>query len=113
MVNFELPHVAGDYVHRIGRTARAGETGHAVSLVCVDERELLRDIERLLKCGIEKEIIRGFEPDPRIEAEPIENGRSQPKAGRGAGPRKQNRGGPPKGRSGKRGRSSGRRRRAS
>jgi len=114
VVNFELPNVPGDYVHRIGRTARAGEEGHAVSLVCVDERDLLRDIERLLKCQIEKETIRGFEPDPRIKAEPIQNGRSQrPNAGRGPAPRKPGRSGPPKGRPGKRGRSSGRQRRAS
>ena len=77
VVNFELPHVPEDYVHRIGRTARAGEDGHAVSLVCVDEEKLLRDIERLLKRSIDKEIVPGYEPDPRIKAEPIHNGRQQ------------------------------------
>ena len=112
VVNFELPHVPGDYVHRIGRTARAGEEGHAVSLVCVDERELLRDIERLLKCQIEKEIISGFEPDPRVKAEPIENGRSQRSGGRGSGSRNKGRGGSAKVRPAKHGRSSGRKRRA-
>ena len=49
VVNFELPQVPEDYVHRIGRTGRAGSSGEAVSLVCVDEARLLRDIERLLK----------------------------------------------------------------
>ena len=81
VVNFELPHVPEDYVHRIGRTARAGQEGHAVSLVCVDELKLLRGIEGLLKCKIEKEIIPGFEVDPRIEAEPIRQG------GRSSSPR--------------------------
>jgi ATP-dependent RNA helicase RhlE len=77
VVNYELPHVPEDYVHRIGRTARAGQEGHAVSLVCVDEHKLLGDIERLLNCRIEKETVPGYEPDPRIKAEPIKNGRSQ------------------------------------
>ena len=75
VVNFELPHVANDYVHRIGRTGRAGSSGEAVSLVCIDEVGLLRDIERLIKREIPKEVIEGFEPDPRIKAEPIVQGR--------------------------------------
>jgi len=74
VVNFELPHVANDYVHRIGRTGRAGSTGEAISLVCVDELGLLRDIERLTKRPIRKEVVAGFEPDPRIRAEPILKG---------------------------------------
>jgi ATP-dependent RNA helicase RhlE len=77
VVNYELPHVAEDYVHRIGRTARAGQKGHAVSLVCVDEEKLLHGIERLLKREIDKEIITGYEPDPRIKAEPVTQGRPQ------------------------------------
>ena len=68
VVNFELPNVAEDYVHRIGRTGRAGNEGQAVSLVCVDEKDLLRGIERLLKKSIEKEIIPGYEPDPFYSA---------------------------------------------
>jgi ATP-dependent RNA helicase RhlE len=75
VINFELPNVAEDYVHRIGRTGRAGASGEAVSLVCVDEHRLLRDIERLLKREIEKKVLPGFEPDPAIRAEPIVNGR--------------------------------------
>jgi len=75
VVNFELPNVPEDYVHRIGRTGRAGNEGEAMSLVCVDEHKLLRDIERLLKSEIPKIAIDGFEPDPTIKAEPIQNGR--------------------------------------
>lgn len=76
VVNFELPHVAEDYVHRIGRTGRAGATGDAVSLVCVDELKLLAAIERLIKRDIPSEIISGYTPDPSIKAEPIINGRT-------------------------------------
>ena len=75
VVNFELPNVPEDYVHRIGRTARAGQQGHAVSLVCVDELKLLRDIEKLLGKGIEKINLPGYDIDPSIKAEPIVNGR--------------------------------------
>ena len=88
VVNYELPHVAEDYVHRIGRTARAGQKGHAMSLVCVDEQKLLTDIERLLKCKIEKKVLPGYEPDPRIKAEPIQIGRSQRPGGRKSKSRK-------------------------
>jgi len=77
VVNFELPHVPEDYVHRIGRTARAGNDGHAISLVCVDENKLLADIERLLGTDIRKEVLPGYEPNPRIRAEPIHKGRPQ------------------------------------
>ncbi len=75
VVNFELPNVAEDYVHRIGRTGRAGNEGEALSLVCVDEHKLLRDIERLTKNSIPTMMTDGFEPDPSIKAEPIQNGR--------------------------------------
>jgi ATP-dependent RNA helicase RhlE len=75
VVNFELPNVPEDYIHRIGRTGRAGNEGEAMSLVCVDELKLLRDIEKLLKREIPRQIIEDFEPDPTIKAEPIKNGR--------------------------------------
>jgi ATP-dependent RNA helicase RhlE len=75
VVNFELPNVPEDYVHRIGRTGRAGNEGQAVSLVCVDEHGLLKDIERVLKHDVPRQIIEGFEPNPAIRAEPIRNGR--------------------------------------
>jgi len=74
VVNFELPNVAEDYVHRIGRTGRAGNEGEAMSLVCVDELKLLQDIERLIKREIPKVVIDNFEPDPTIKPEPINKG---------------------------------------
>ena len=108
VVNFELPHVSEDYVHRIGRTARAGLDGHAISLVCVDELKLLRDIESLLKRDIDKVIIPGYEPDPRIKAEPISKGRGQQRSNaHRAGPGKKKRSGAPKQHSGNRRRFSG------
>jgi ATP-dependent RNA helicase RhlE len=87
VVNFELPNVAEDYVHRIGRTGRAGCEGEAVSLVCVDEHKLLAGIEKLIKRQLPKEIVPGFEPDPSIRAEPIPNGRNNAGGGRGQGQR--------------------------
>ncbi len=71
VVNFELPNVAEHYVHRIGRTGRAGKEGDAVSLVCVDENGLLKDIERLLGRAIPKVVIPGYEPDRSLKAEPL------------------------------------------
>jgi len=71
VINFELPNVPEDYVHRIGRTGRAGAQGEAISLVCVDEDIFLRDIERLIKRSIPKEVVPGFTPDPNERAEPI------------------------------------------
>jgi ATP-dependent RNA helicase RhlE len=71
VVNYELPSVPEDYVHRIGRTGRAGLEGDAISLVCVDEVELLHDIEALLRQRIPQELVAGFEPDRTIRAEPI------------------------------------------
>lgn len=76
VINFELPQVAEDYVHRIGRTGRAGSEGEAASLVCVDEHKLLRDIEKLTKNEIPREVIPGFEPDPSIKPEPIQKPRT-------------------------------------
>jgi len=88
VVNYELPNVAEDYVHRIGRTGRAGSEGEASSLVCIDEHKLLRDIERLIKREIPVVQIPGFEPDPRIKAEPILNGQNRGQGGgRGQGQR--------------------------
>ncbi|BBI92938.1 putative RNA helicase [Serratia symbiotica str. Tucson] len=85
VVNYELPNVPEDYVHRIGRTGRAERTGEAISLVCVDEHKLLRDIERLLKREIPRIALPGYEPDPTIKAEQIINGRQLPGAIRGGG----------------------------
>ena len=86
VVNFELPNVPEDYVHRIGRTGRAGAAGEAISLVCVDEDKYLADIEKLTKRPIPVQVIRGFEPDPRIKAEPIlMGGQRGPRDNAGAG----------------------------
>ena len=82
VVNFELPNVPEDYVHRIGRTGRAGREGEAVSLVCIDENDFLRSIERLISQKIKKVVINGFEVDKSIEAEPIKMGGGR---GRGGG----------------------------
>jgi len=85
VVNYELPNVAEDYVHRIGRTARAGHDGTAISLVCVDELKLLKDIEKLLGQDIRKEFVAGYDVDKSIKAEPINKGKpprsGAPKAG--------------------------------
>jgi ATP-dependent RNA helicase RhlE len=75
VVNFELPNVPEDYVHRIGRTGRAGTPGEAISLVCVDEAIFLRDIEKLIKRSIPREVVPGFEPNANERAEPIVLGR--------------------------------------
>jgi len=75
VVNLELPNIAEDYVHRIGRTGRAGNNGEAISLVCVDEHEYLAGIEKLINRKFKREIIEGFEPNPDIKAEPIQQGR--------------------------------------
>jgi len=71
VVNFELPNISEDYVHRIGRTGRAGSEGIAISLVCVDELQYLKDIEKVIKRKIPQERIQGFEPDPTIKPEPV------------------------------------------
>jgi len=105
VVNYELPMVAEDYVHRIGRTGRAGSTGDAISLVCVDERGLLGEIEALLRYRIPSEDIPGFEPDRSIRPEPLRQrsqgprpaprrGVGRPQGGRPQGGRPQ--GGPPR-----------------
>ncbi|MEW8404692.1 MAG: ATP-dependent RNA helicase RhlE [Candidatus Thiodiazotropha taylori] len=76
VVNYELPNVPEDYVHRIGRTGRAGNEGEAISLVCVDEHKLLKDIERLVKGRIPQVVVEGYEPDPSIKAKPIQKQRN-------------------------------------
>jgi len=65
VVNFDLPHVAEDYVHRIGRTGRAGAEGEAVSLVCHEDRPLMAAIERLMSREVESRVVEGFEPGQR------------------------------------------------
>jgi ATP-dependent RNA helicase RhlE len=77
VVNFELPCVPEDYIHRIGRTGRAGMEGEAISLVCVDEKKLLRDIERLIKRDLPKVVVPGFEVNPSIRPQPIQIGRNR------------------------------------
>ncbi|MBP9613013.1 MAG: DEAD/DEAH box helicase [Sulfurospirillum sp.] len=77
VINLELPNISEDYVHRIGRTGRAGNNGEAISLVCVDEFEYLRGIEKLINKKFEREVIEGFEPDLTIKPEPIQQGRGQ------------------------------------
>ena len=109
VVNYDLPNVAEDYVHRIGRTGRAGATGEAVSLVCIDEASYLRDIERLIKREIPVEVIAGFEPDPHAKAQPIQlrsgqgqgRGRSQPGQNRGQAKAKSGSGSAPRAGQGK------------
>ena len=85
VVNYDLPNVPEDYVHRIGRTGRAGAEGEAISLVCVDEHVFLRDIERLIKRAIPQTVIAGFEPDPNAVAQTVftQRGRGQGQGGRG------------------------------
>jgi ATP-dependent RNA helicase RhlE len=110
VVNYDLPNVPEDYVHRIGRTGRAGADGEAISLVCVDEHGFLRDIERLIKRSIPREVIPGFEPDPnaiaqtvftqrgRRQAQPGAAGTARPAApGRGTAQPRDPRSAPPKG----------------
>jgi len=72
VVNYDLPNIPEDYVHRIGRTGRAGATGEAVSLVCVDEHQMLKDIEKLIKQTLPRAVIPGFEPDLNAKPQPIQ-----------------------------------------
>ncbi len=83
VVNFELPNTPEDYVHRIGRTGRAGSEGEACSLVCIDELGLLANIEKLMKRKLESRVIPGFEVDPRIKAEPLRKPQTGRDGGRG------------------------------
>ncbi len=75
VVNYELPNVPEDYVHRIGRTGRAGNTGQAISLVSIDERPFLASIEKLLKQKIAQVVVPNFAIDPNIKVEPIQQRR--------------------------------------
>ena len=86
VINFELPMVAEDYVHRIGRTGRAGEKGDAISFVCATEHRLMRDIQHLLKIEVEFEVADGFEPTtpfpvkkPKHKPQPRKHGKSHPR----------------------------------
>ena len=91
VINFELPNIAEDYVHRIGRTGRAGNEGEAISLVCIDEHDYLFGIEKLIKQKIKKIEIDGYKVDPSIKAEPIGN-----RGNRGGNNSNQNRSSKPK-----------------
>ncbi len=101
VVNYELPQVPEDYIHRIGRTGRAGTEGEALSLVCVDEQRLLRDIEKLLRKDLPKEVVAGFAPDPSIPAEPIQTGRQSGGRGPSRSARPASSGQPPRGERGR------------
>ena len=86
VVNYEIPNVSEDYVHRIGRTGRAGASGEAVNLVCLDEEGFMQDIERFTKQNIDVKIIDGFGPEPGEKAEPIAMGRQTIWGGAGKPP---------------------------
>jgi ATP-dependent RNA helicase RhlE len=86
VVNYDIPNVSEDYVHRIGRTGRAGATGEAVSLVSLDEEGFMMDIERFTKQEIPVEFIEGFGPEPGEKAEPIAMGRQTLWGGAGKPP---------------------------
>ena len=75
VVNYEIPNVCEDYVHRIGRTGRAGADGAAVNLVCLDEEGFMQDIERFTKQNIEVKVVEGFGAEPGEKAEPLAMGR--------------------------------------
>lgn len=90
VVNFELPNISEDYVHRIGRTGRAGASGIAISLVSADEKTYLRDIEKLVGLRIPSDVISGFLPDPNAPTEiekPQRQQRSQPRPAKPTGDR--------------------------
>ena len=70
VINFDVPHDSEDYVHRIGRTGRAGASGEAISLVCADEFDVLVGIERLIQKVLPREEVEGFEPDHRVPESP-------------------------------------------
>ncbi len=86
VVNYEIPNVSEDYVHRIGRTGRAGADGAAVNLVCMDEEGFMQDIERFTKQDIAVKVVEGFGPEPGEKAEPIAMGRQTIWGGAGKPP---------------------------
>ena len=86
VVNYDIPNVSEDYVHRIGRTGRAGADGAAVNLVCMDEEGFMQDIERFTKQNIEVKVVEGFGPEPGEHAEPIAMGRQTIWGGAGKAP---------------------------
>ena len=86
VVNYEIPNVSEDYVHRIGRTGRAGADGAAVNLVCLDEEGFMQDIERFTKQKIEVRVVEGFGPEPGEKGEPIAMGRQTIWGGAGKPP---------------------------
>ena len=86
VVNYEIPNVSEDYVHRIGRTGRAGASGEAVSLVCLDEEGFMMEIERFTKQEIPVQLLEGFGPEPGEKAEPIAMGRQTLWGGAGRPP---------------------------
>ncbi len=86
VVNYEIPNVSEDYVHRIGRTGRAGADGAAVNLVCMDEEGFMQDIERFTKQKIEVVMVEGFGPEPGEKGEPIAMGRQTIWGGAGKPP---------------------------
>src|SRR5438093_434767 len=88
VVNFELPWNPQDYIHRIGRTGRAGATGEAISLVSIDEVDLLRGVQRLLKLAIPWAVEEGFVPDRNAEPQPIGHGGRQSTGDRARAPRR-------------------------
>jgi ATP-dependent RNA helicase RhlE len=83
VVNYELPNIPEDYVHRIGRTGRAGANGVALSLVCAEETSYLASIEKLTKQRFKKEIVEGFEPDPNASTVPPKQGGGRQRRGGG------------------------------
>jgi len=86
VVNFDLPHVSEDYVHRIGRTGRAGNFGQAVSLVCNEEFKLLKDIEKLIKKVIPRKTLKGFEPGTPLPPSVLDTRAAKPKKPKKAKP---------------------------
>jgi ATP-dependent RNA helicase RhlE len=82
VVNFDMPHVPEDYVHRIGRTGRAGSSGEAVSLVSFDDRPLMSAIEKLMNRKVEQRVIAGFEPGNPVHQQPRASDKRQPQAHR-------------------------------